>query len=175
MPRRLRRHRPPQAEEIERFWKMVDRRGPNECWPWKHATTSGGYGWFIRAGGEEGIGAHVFAFMVMHGVVPPLGIKVCHTCDNPPCCNSLAHHFLGTDSDNMRDMTAKGRRRGAMPPRRPGASNGRARLTDADVADIRRLWAHRHVRPITQRELALRYRVGASRISAVVRGETYQP
>lgn len=36
------------------------------------------------------------------------GFDVCHTCDNPPCCN-LVHLFLGTRSDNVRDALTKGR------------------------------------------------------------------
>ena len=35
-------------------------------------------------------------------------IKVCHTCDNHFCLNE-DHWFLGTQSDNMKDMVAKGR------------------------------------------------------------------
>lgn len=36
------------------------------------------------------------------------GIRVLHRCDNPPCCRP-DHLFLGTDSDNMLDMSRKGR------------------------------------------------------------------
>jgi hypothetical protein len=42
-----------------------------------------------------------------HGKLPP-GILVCHTCDNPFCILD-AHHFPGTQSDNIKDSVQKGR------------------------------------------------------------------
>lgn len=35
-------------------------------------------------------------------------MDICHTCDNPPCCNPM-HLFEGTRLDNVHDMRAKGR------------------------------------------------------------------
>lgn len=51
--------------------------------------------------------AHRAAWVEASGPIP-LGILVCHRCDNPPCCNP-AHLFLGTQSDNIKDGYAKGR------------------------------------------------------------------
>ncbi len=90
-----------------RFWPKVDRSGP-ACWPWIGARNPGGYGNF-------GIGyrthrASRVAYELTFGPIPA-GMFVCHSCDNPPCCNP-EHLFLGTNADNLRDMATKGRATG---------------------------------------------------------------
>ena len=63
----------------------------------------------------------------------PEGMAVCHTCDNPPCCNP-DHLFLGTIADNNRDMWSKGR--GKVPST---ASRWR-KLSPGARADILHMW-----------------------------------
>lgn len=90
----------------ERFWGKVNRIGFEECWEWMAARDPNGYG---RIGGKRPRAelAHRVAYRLTRGDIP-LGLHVCHSCDNPPCCNPN-HLFLGTDLDNNRDMRAKGR------------------------------------------------------------------
>lgn len=52
--------------------------------------------------------AHRLVWEAARGQIPK-GMRVCHTCDNPPCC-SLDHLWLGTPGDNDRDCARKGRR-----------------------------------------------------------------
>lgn len=87
----------------EYFWSNVDKRGPDECWPWKGREK--GYGQ-ARFGGQA-ISAYRLAYILEKGEVPE-GMVVCHSCDNPPCCNP-AHLWVGTHSENTLDMVKKGR------------------------------------------------------------------
>ena len=140
----------------DRFWAKVDKRGPDECWPWTGAPTPKGYG-VIRDQGRY-VRAHRLAWELANGPIPD-DLLVCHRCDNPPCCNP-ADLFLGTNADNSADMVRKGR--GAPLG---GQNNNSAKLTDADVNTIRRLWGTGAWR---QRDIADVYHVGQPAISRIV-------
>ena len=75
------------ASPAERFARKVDRRGPDECWPWLGKIERNGYGRLQIGGkGSAFVGAHRFAFTEAFGTIPA-GMFVLHACDNPACVN----------------------------------------------------------------------------------------
>lgn len=98
------------VNQPEDVWRYVAVGAPDECWPWQGATRRRGYG--IFSVNHKNYVASRIVYEITTGM-PPGSLFVCHRCDNPPCCNP-AHLFLGTATDNVRDMLAKGR---ARPPR----------------------------------------------------------
>ena len=89
---------------IKRFWKYVDKQGPNECWEWIGCKDNNGYGQLGIKGKKQG--AHRISWAIAHKTWPiPIGKQINHTCDNESCVNP-AHLYLGTQQDNMRDKSA---------------------------------------------------------------------
>lgn len=123
----------------ERFNEKVDRSGgADACWPWLGKTRLGYGSFFIStATRPHKTQAHRVAWALARGDDArgaPRDMKVCHSCDNPPCCNPK-HLWLGTNADNLADMRSKGR--GSVPVAGLGEANARSRLTADQVREIR--------------------------------------
>lgn len=91
------------------FWSQVGPPGPNGCREWTSArvTTRGrehGYGIVFWRG--RTVGAHRVAYALAYGAWQR-GL-ICHTCDNPPCCEP-SHLYDGTRQSNAADAQARGR------------------------------------------------------------------
>lgn len=115
---------------VARFWKKTIMGTAEECWYWAQGLDKDGYGKFqVPLGGKRQLSmrSHRLAHFLLTGELPP---AVLHRCDKPPCCNP-AHLFGGTQRDNRADCVAKGRQA-------RGETNGAAKLTDAQVAEIQR-------------------------------------
>lgn len=101
----------------------------SDCIEWTKSRLSSGYGQVRHNGRMQR--AHRVAWEKIHGPIPD-GLQVLHKCDNPACVNP-DHLFLGSRSDNMRDMISKGRQ------------NWKSTLTDEQVigAMARMLMGHK--------------------------------
>ena len=124
------------------------------CHIWTAYKNRAGYGEFnltgnSRVGGRSMWFAHRVAWEWANGPIPG-GLYVCHSCDTPACVNP-SHLFLGTQFDNLRDMTAKGRRA-------RGERSAKSNLKERDVLEIR-------ASKLTDTEL--------SRVYGIARGAIY--
>lgn len=143
-------------QEVLDFYSTLQ---PNGCVEW-NGTLVNRYPVFMYEGQRHR--AHRVSYELHYGVDPgPL--LVCHRCDNPPCINPL-HLFLGTHSDNMRDCAAKGR---MSQPRARGLANGRAKLTDGELAAITAAY---YSPAIGTQEIAQRFGIHRSTVRRVAKG-----
>lgn len=120
-----------------------------------------GYGRLRFAGGFHL--AHRVAWTLTFGPIPD-GRKVLHRCDTPLCCNPQ-HLFLGDDALNASDREAKGR---GHHPR--GTEHGMARLSPADVEEIRTSYAAGRA---TQPALGQRFGITQQAVSLIVTGKRW--
>ena len=74
----------------ERFFRYVTIDDVDKCWPWtggRDGSPGGGYGVFFVGGRARQIRAHIFAYRMVIGPVPP-GLVLDHVvCDNKGCVN----------------------------------------------------------------------------------------
>ncbi len=152
-------HAPPS----ERFWRRVNKAGPDDCWLWTGCPTNAGYGLFQLGGkGTRNVLAHRFACEDA-GTPIPEGYCVMHTCDVRLCCNP-AHLRPGTQSENNRDMYTKGRSTRKTPI---GEANKLSVLTEENVRYIR---AHPEM---SHAALARHFGVGSNTVRGVRIGRTW--
>jgi HNH endonuclease len=93
------------------FWrKVAGKDDPKACWIWTGGATPRGYGRFKIDG--RLYSTHRIAFAIAYGGIPDgegyHGTLVCHSCDNPRCCNPK-HLSLGTAISNAKEMAQRGR------------------------------------------------------------------
>lgn len=69
---------------VEEFWSWVDRRGDNDCWPWRGSLHFNGYGGWQC--GRTRFVAHRFAYELFKGAMPAR-THLFHTCALRSCVN----------------------------------------------------------------------------------------
>jgi hypothetical protein len=159
--------KPITAEAICAFTKQRSRNGESQCWKWTGCTHKNGYGFFSwrHLGRQYRVGAHQFSWLIHRGEIPR-GLCVCHSCDNRACVNP-DHLWVGTPKENTADMIAKGRMRVGD---HKGSKNGRAKLTESQVLEIRAKFKS-HV--VTAKMLAKEFRVNKQVIDKIMQRGTW--
>ena len=118
------------------------------CWNWQLSLDRKGYGTVCIKGKKTA--AHRFIYEQEHGPIPG-GMVLDHLCRNPKCVNP-AHLEPVTQAENVQ-------------------RGNHAKLTQADVNEIRRLWA---TGSVTQKELGHRFGVAPAYISQLVNYSTWK-
>jgi hypothetical protein len=154
------------------LWHLLEKIPETDaCIPWEHCrlpkigADRADYGQ-VRYGGKVWL-VHRLTWTLHRGPIPE-GMDVCHSCDSPPCFN-LRHLFLGTRQENMQDCATKGRN---FIPK--GEIHPRARLTEAQVIDIRTNLYKPHTRGSGAKSLAKRFGVSIRAMRMVISGETWR-
>ena len=111
-------------QDLNLVQRLLANTTPNgDCLEWNGTRNAQGYGKARAYPSGPSTNAHRILYQALHGVVLGRFEYVCHSCDNPPCINP-AHLWVGSPSENMADMTIKGR-------------GGRATLTPEHARDIK--------------------------------------
>lgn len=145
-----------------RFWKKVEVRTKNQCWPWLGAKERFGHGRF-KLNTKSAVYAHRLSYEIENGPIPD-GACVCHSCDNPSCVNPN-HLWLGTRGDNNRDRATKGR---SYDNR--GENHNQAILNNNSVKSIRK----RFLDGEAQTALAKEYGVSIAAINMICKHKTWK-
>ena len=132
-----------------------------ECWEWNRGKIPDGYG-VLKVVGRNWL-AHRLAYLLAHGELDD-DSYVCHRCDNPSCIRP-EHLFVGTQTENMQDMSKKGR-----GGRVRGETHFRARL---NVETVRQIRHQHHNLGYSQERIARLFDVSQSTISAVIQRKTW--
>jgi hypothetical protein len=142
------------------FWAKVDRRGPDECWPWQGSADRRGYGQVMLRDHRPRRAHH----LALHfdGRPRPGNLHCLHSCDNPSCCNP-AHLRWGTIAQNAKEKSERGR-----CPDTSGERNAHHKLTEDQVREIRSSTE-------THRALAAKYGLSSHRtIGRIKRHEKWR-
>jgi hypothetical protein len=98
---------------IEHIFSNLDKTSNIGCWIWTKAKDRDGYG--LTRFNDQNITAHRLSYITHKGPIPAR-MFVCHTCDNPSCCNP-DHLWLGTNQENQLDLRDKGYKWNGRPAR----------------------------------------------------------
>lgn len=137
------------------------------CWLW--TGSSNRYGHLRVPSAAKAFRAHRVSYELHKGSIPK-GMNVLHRCDVTLCVNP-DHLFIGTQTDNMRDMIAKSRQvtsplAGMHGNHASGENSGQCRCPDRVVSEMRHAHSSGLITNIAM--LARMYRLSESQVRRIV-------
>lgn len=127
----------------------------NSCWECiSHVQHSRKRYVKIRRGGKK-VFLHRHIYRLFVGPIPD-DMVIRHKCDNPKCINP-EHLEIGFVADNNKDARDRGRHRSGRPT---GVSNGRHKLTEQQVLEIRN-------NSLSIRKLAKQYGISSCTVHSI--------
>lgn len=139
---------PVDITDLYRFNKFFTKLGEDDCWIWR-GSNSREHGQFVYNG--KVVYAHRISFLIAKGEFD-LSLDVLHSCDNGLCVNPK-HLFLGTQTDNNKDMISKNRHSYF--------------ITEDDILIIRELYS----KGMTQKRIARKFNISRPYVSMLVSGK----
>lgn len=139
------------------------------CWEWRGCLNPGGYA-DTKDYDNPGTNArvHRLSYRVFKGEIP-LGMLVCHSCDNRKCCNP-DHLWLGTHKDNAADAIKKGRWDHIKQHAPRGIRNGNAKLDEGKVREIKKMIKEGRL----HKEISKKYDISCAVISEIRNGKLWK-
>lgn len=134
-----------------------------DCRNWSRSKNNNGYA-TIGIGGRT-ILAHRVSYRAFKGRIPQ-GMNILHSCDNRLCVNP-DHLRIGTQKDNMRECSDKGRLK-IVHGLHFGERHSFSRLTNSQVTQIKQMLASGE---LTQQAIADRFGVTNSHVSMIGSGK----
>lgn len=134
------------------------------CWLWAGRLNHDGYGALHGEDNEFGVfTAHRYSYLFFKGQLS--GLNVLHKCD-VRCCVNPDHLFLGTQTENIKDMDNKKRRVNVN-----GEKSGMVKLTSIQALEIKKLYS---TGKYYQKQIAEKFNVDRSAVASIVAGRTWR-
>ncbi len=162
-------------EQIEEFWKRVEKRGEGECWKWTGSINKDGYGTMsVKLGHYQyrNFRATRIAVFLSTGMDPG-ELSVLHDCENLPTfigrsCTNPNHLRAGTHGENME--YTRGRVKEWLSEVWSGDGHPNAKLTTEIVTNI----CHRRAAGETCTSLAKEFDIEIATVSGITTGKSWR-